>query len=109
LALFELKNIMALFESVTNTFQDDHIILYDVRILFDAIIADFPIMSKYLDSSAQIIHSNIFENAIVKVLKGSELDLIIPEKIAIEKFIKYSDQVQCVHKKRNFFLSKIIK
>ncbi len=97
LALFELKNMKAKFESVTNSLQDDHITLYDVRILFDAIIADFPIMSKYLDSSAQIIHSNIFENAIVKVLKGSELDLIIPEKIAIENLlniqIKYNHPI----------------
>jgi hypothetical protein len=82
----------AKFESVTNSLQDDHIIWCE-----DLIWCDYSRFSNNVEIFRFQCTDNSFKyflNAIVKVLKGSELDLMNPEKIAIEKFIKYSDHVQ---------------
>ncbi len=75
----DLSRIMEKFQSVTTTLQGK-ISLYDVRILFDTIIIEFPTTSKNLSPTASIIHSKDLENGIIKIIKGSEFLLIETEK-----------------------------
>ena len=42
----------------------------EVRVLFDAIIEEYPFLSQYLSSDADIVHSPDFENGQVKLLSN---------------------------------------
>lgn len=54
-------------ESVTNTLQQDSTTVHDVRVMFDAVIEEYPQTHSKLAANASIVHSPIFESAIVKV------------------------------------------
>jgi hypothetical protein len=60
------------FESVTKMLQKLDFTLADVREVFDAILAEFPCMSRYLAVDGAVVHSPTFESAIVKVLNASD-------------------------------------
>jgi hypothetical protein len=60
------------FESVTKMLQKLDFTLADVREVFDAILAEFPCMSRYLAVDGAVVHSPTFETAIVKVLNDSD-------------------------------------
>lgn len=61
--LLELKQLKA----VNKTLQYDSTTIDDVRVLFDGVIAGFPVMEHYLSEDAAIYHSPAFETALVKV------------------------------------------
>ncbi|OWZ01240.1 hypothetical protein PHMEG_00027413 [Phytophthora megakarya] len=44
-----------------------------VRLLFDSGKAEYPVMSDYLKAGAKIVHSPVFESAIVKTINGQAL------------------------------------
>ena len=60
-------------ESVTKKLQDDDLNLHEVRVLFDALIKEFPEMKPRLAYNAAIVHSNVFETAIVKTIDSQSL------------------------------------
>jgi hypothetical protein len=45
----------------------------EVRLLFDSVVADYPIMGKYLKPTSKIVHSAAFENGLVKLASGEIL------------------------------------
>jgi hypothetical protein len=59
----------------------------EVRFLFDEFIELFPSVSCYLSKTARIIHSSIFENAFVKIIRDIADDLTEIEKFKLENFI----------------------
>ena len=62
---------LELLESVTKVLQDDTTTMSDVRAVFDAVMDKFPETSCRLTSSAEIVHSPLFEGAIVKLQRGT--------------------------------------
>jgi hypothetical protein len=72
-----LTNLQKL-NSVTKRLQSVDLDLYDCRILFDAVIQEFPVFAKYLSNNASIIHSPKFETTIVTILQNQTLPLEIP-------------------------------
>ena len=81
-----LKNMEKL-QEVTITLQRNNCTLEEVRILFDALILDFPVSAIYLSPNANIVHSPNFENGVVKILANNERDLSPVEADAVE-FLK---------------------
>ncbi|KAG6946318.1 hypothetical protein JG688_00016102 [Phytophthora aleatoria] len=45
----------------------------EVRLLFDSVVADYPIMGGHLKSTAKIVYSPAFENGLVKICDGEKL------------------------------------
>lgn len=79
-------------DSVTKRLQQDSTTLADVRLIFDAVIENFPETSERLKPDATIVQSVTFEAAIVKVQLGYQAALDRQEKASIERF-----SVQSVH------------
>ncbi|ETP13142.1 hypothetical protein F441_11591 [Phytophthora nicotianae CJ01A1] len=57
-------------ESISKKLQGDELTLLDARALFDGLFELRPSMTTYLSPDAEIVHSPVFEAAVVKVLAG---------------------------------------
>ncbi|KAG6942279.1 hypothetical protein JG688_00018219, partial [Phytophthora aleatoria] len=57
----------------------------DVSLLFDQVIDDYPAMASYLDTNAKIVHTPVFEAALVKIANDSKLTTA--EARAVELFV----------------------
>lgn len=68
------KNLQG-FNSITIALQNDNMDLLKARSLFDGLVDIYPSMDYYLASNAKIVHSPMFECAVVNYLKGSELSI----------------------------------
>ncbi|DAZ95783.1 TPA: hypothetical protein N0F65_010285 [Lagenidium giganteum] len=71
-------------DSVCAKLQGEDRTLTEVRLLFDACLAKYPIMPRYLLPAADIMHSPTFESAVVKIQnngRASELRVCIPGPI----------------------------
>ncbi|KAG2994208.1 hypothetical protein PC120_g22065 [Phytophthora cactorum] len=55
------------FNSVCKKLQKDSISMKAVRLLFDKMVEIFPVTGDYLRTDAVIVHSPVFENAVVKM------------------------------------------
>ncbi|GMF49472.1 unnamed protein product [Phytophthora fragariaefolia] len=55
-------------DSVCANLQSENRTIADVRLLFDAVIAKYPATADYLIPSTRIVHSPVFETAVVKLL-----------------------------------------
>ncbi|KAG6943878.1 hypothetical protein JG688_00017390 [Phytophthora aleatoria] len=71
-------------QSVTKKLQCDGIDLADGRLLFDSVVAEHPCMRGHLMASAKIVHSPVFESAVVKVINGGVLSSA--ESTAVKRF-----------------------
>ncbi|RLN52051.1 hypothetical protein BBJ28_00021775 [Nothophytophthora sp. Chile5] len=71
-------------DSVCKTLQHECTSLADVRLLFDQITDDYPVMGSHLRSSAKIVHSPIFEAALVKI--AADCTLTASEERAVQHF-----------------------
>ena len=81
-----LMEDMSKFQSITMHLQKDGINMYEVRVLFDAAIEEYPIMSKYLSTTAKIIHSPDFESGLVKLIREGDSPSLTPsEELALVK------------------------
>jgi hypothetical protein len=66
-----LRRIVALtatlktFKTASKKLQEDTLSMNAVRVLFDKMAEMFPITSSYLSPDADIIHSPVFESAVV--------------------------------------------
>jgi len=83
--LLELDIVFGKLNSVTKALQRESINLADVRTLFDEVIKIHPIMIKYLANNAKIVHSQNFENGVVKIIDGKEEDLSAAEINCLKK------------------------
>ncbi|RHZ18021.1 hypothetical protein DYB31_006517 [Aphanomyces astaci] len=63
LLLGQLEN----FDTVTLALQRDTMSLYDVRILFETVMEDYPQAAHYLSRSANIVQQPNFENGVCKI------------------------------------------
>lgn len=85
--LQHLSEDMSKFQSITMQLQHEGINMYDVRVLFDAVIEEYPDMSKYLSPTAEIVHSRHFETGLVKLIRdGDTCILSSSEKVAMAIF-----------------------
>jgi hypothetical protein len=57
------------------------------REIFDEVLSRYSSMDKYLAPDADIIHSPIFDNVVVKVMKGREDELNNEEAIGLIDFL----------------------
>ncbi|KUF87479.1 Bifunctional riboflavin biosynthesis protein RIBA 1 [Phytophthora nicotianae] len=57
-------------DSVCKRLQSDTTSMGEVRLLFDSVLLDYPIMGEYLKTNSKIVHSPIFENGLVKLALG---------------------------------------
>ena len=55
------------FDSVAKLLQRENLDMADVRMVFDGVIQKYPLTSVYLSATADIVHSPVFESAIVKI------------------------------------------
>ncbi|KAJ0411450.1 hypothetical protein ATCC90586_008499 [Pythium insidiosum] len=78
--LAKLKDL----DSVCEKLQGKICTMADARVLFDAVIARFPQTASQLKADARIVHSPVFENAVVKLIRG--LPLCAAEEAALQGF-----------------------
>ena len=64
------------FHSITLKLQSEDVDIGQVRVLFDAVILEFPDLGQYLSPNAEIVKSAAFETAIVKTMSGVDLTLV---------------------------------
>ena len=76
---------MSPFESVTKKLQDEEITASYSRALLDAVIESYSETSDKLSSTAGIVHSAAFENAIVKLQWGKSSSLLYEESEAVKQ------------------------
>ncbi|KAG6944363.1 hypothetical protein JG688_00017131 [Phytophthora aleatoria] len=74
------------FNSVCKKLQEESISMKAVRLLFDNMVEIFPVTGGYRRTDAAIVHSPVFESAVVKVSRGSEADLTPEELQALHPF-----------------------
>ncbi|EGZ09678.1 hypothetical protein PHYSODRAFT_523900 [Phytophthora sojae] len=76
-ALFEhLKK----FESVCKRLQREDADMGEVRLMFDSLIAEYPVMSEHLKSTAKIVHTPAFESGVVKRLFSQCKLVLTPQR-----------------------------
>ncbi|KAG7347831.1 hypothetical protein IV203_016536 [Nitzschia inconspicua] len=75
-----LMSILTDLQSVTKALQAENRTVLDVRDLFDEVIKTYPQTKNRL---ASIIHDNVFEIAVQKILKGSEEELTPDESVKV--------------------------
>ena len=79
--LKKLRESMSIFQLITMQLQMEGINMYDVRVLFDAVLKEIPALALHLSKDVDIIHSKEFENAIVRLLcEGDNCSLSDGEK-----------------------------
>ncbi|KAG3046349.1 hypothetical protein PC121_g20734 [Phytophthora cactorum] len=71
--VMQLVNKLEALDSVCVKLQSEERTLADVRLLFDAVMAKYPATSHHLSASARIVHSPVFESAVVKLLSDRAL------------------------------------
>ncbi|KAG3164194.1 hypothetical protein PC128_g20202 [Phytophthora cactorum] len=82
--LFVLLEHMKKFQGVTKKLQCDTIDLADVRLLFDSVVEEYPCMRDQLKPNAKIVHSPVFESAVIKVINGGAMSNA--EAAAVKRF-----------------------
>ena len=70
-------------ESVTKVLLSDDTKVSDARILFDAVIDNFPCTINRLSPYATIVHDPTFESAVLKIQRGNIGGLSVDEKLAV--------------------------
>jgi hypothetical protein len=88
--LFLLDKPMKAMRQVALELQKDGLSLSHARLLFDALISDFPgfELERYIGHDSSIIHSKNFESGLVKILDGKEDSLTRQEQRAVSIFLK---------------------
>ena len=71
-------------ESVSKSLQKESATIAEVRVLFDAVMDQYPETASKLSPSAAIVHSPYLESAIVKLQLGSPNDLSEEEKACLK-------------------------
>ncbi|GMF59546.1 unnamed protein product [Phytophthora fragariaefolia] len=69
-AVFEHLKI---FESICKRLQRKGTDVAEVRLMFDGLVAEYPVMADHLKASAKIVHTPVFESGVVKVNAGTAL------------------------------------
>ncbi|OWZ16447.1 hypothetical protein PHMEG_0009757 [Phytophthora megakarya] len=82
--LLKLLEHMKKFQSIIKKLQCDGIDLAVVRLLFDSVISEYPMIRAQLNANVSIVHSPVFEAAVVKVINGGTLSK--PEAGAVKRF-----------------------
>ncbi|KAG7341354.1 hypothetical protein IV203_023305 [Nitzschia inconspicua] len=78
-----LMSILSDLQSVTKALQAENRTVLDVRDLFDEVIKTYPQTKNRLGENASIIHDNVVESAVQKILKGSEEELTPDESVKV--------------------------
>ncbi|KAG4059771.1 hypothetical protein PC123_g5331 [Phytophthora cactorum] len=78
----QLVNKLETLDSVCVKLQSEERTLADVRLLFDTDMAKYPATSHHLSASARIIHSPVFESAVVKLMSDRALTAEEEESVA---------------------------
>ncbi|KAG7354964.1 hypothetical protein IV203_004320 [Nitzschia inconspicua] len=78
-----LMSILTDLQSVTKALQAENRTVLEVRDLFDEVIKTYPQTKNRLGENASIIHDNVFESAVQKILKGSEEELTPDESVKV--------------------------
>ncbi|KAG6612559.1 WD repeat-containing protein 91 [Phytophthora cinnamomi] len=60
-------------DTVRPALQHERITVTDVRLPFDSVVAGYPVMAEHVRASAKVVHSPLFESALVKVGNGNTL------------------------------------
>ena len=88
--LLQLKPL----ESVNKVLQTNSTTVSDARALFDAVIQKYSDTTNRLSSSAGIVHSPDFENAVVKIQRNNSSALSREESVSVSSLLIEEDQVQ---------------
>ncbi|ETP42763.1 hypothetical protein F442_10346 [Phytophthora nicotianae P10297] len=94
-------------DSVCVKLQAEERSMAEVRLLFDACMVKYPEMSEYLQPAAQIVHSPLFESAIVKV--QNDLPLSSPEQQEIKAFVLPTNESSPAVRPRVDFASIVLR
>ena len=83
--------------SMTKALQRENITCYQVRVLFDSIIEEFPSTAQRLSPTSEIVLNPTFERAVVKIQSGSYSELTIEEAKTVECLKRFRAQDDLEH------------
>lgn len=83
--LLELLEELKKLDSVCKRLQGKSISIADMRVLFDQVADDDPDMASHLRPSAKIVHSPVFEAALVKI--ENKVKLTAAEARSVQRFV----------------------
>jgi hypothetical protein len=87
LRLKEAMTHLSNFQSVTKQLQSTEMDILDSHVIFDSILESYPSMQRYLAKNANIIHSNYFDTADIKIMSKVESTLRLSEKKLMAPFL----------------------
>lgn len=89
----ELLTHLKKFNSITIALQRVDISILEVHYLHDEIIREYPTFGKYLMINSKIVHSPIFESALIKIQDNKLYDLSPEEQIAASNLMLSSSDL----------------
>lgn len=94
-------------DSVCKKLQAEKRTLADVRLLFDACLEKYPSMEGHLKASANIVHSPVFEAAVVKAT--NEVPLSSAEAKSLEPFVQPVEASAASEQEESDFATRILR
>ena len=96
-------------ESVNKVLQTNSNTVSDASVLFDAVIQKYSDTANLLSSSAGIVHSPNFENAVIKIKRNNSSAISREESISVSSLLIGEDQVQDFEEERLSFAMRALK
>jgi hypothetical protein len=84
------------FKDVTESLQRENITIGESQVLLQSLIHSFPefLFESYIGTTARIVHSRVFEDAIVRIQSGNEHELLQEEKGVVHCLLRGNNQVE---------------
>jgi hypothetical protein len=87
---------LAEFESTTKLLQDQQRSLSEVRVIFNAMLSNYPEMERHISEGGAIVHSPDFENGLVKLQDELWEELAPEEELLMRPFLLENSTVQLI-------------
>jgi hypothetical protein len=83
--LLGIRKFLIDLQVVTKQLQRSDMTFAEMRVIFDMLIEEYPQMGEYIAQDARIVHSQVFESALIKISSRMEHTLTDEEKQSVIK------------------------
>lgn len=83
--LLGIRKLLTDLQVITKQLQRSDMTFAEMRVIFDTLIEEYPQMGEYIAQDARIVHSPVFESALIKISSRMEHTLTDEEKQSVIK------------------------
>ena len=83
--LLGIRKFLTDLQVITKQLQRSDMTFAEMRVIFDTVIEEYPQMGEYIAQDARIVHSPVFESALIKISSRMEHTLTDEEKQSVIK------------------------